>query len=64
MREGRWLSARHPDRAVFERDFPKVQMNGADVVCPGCKAVVTLGRIGLGDRLAGWCSACSRGVTA
>lgn len=64
MRDGRWLSPRHPERSVFERDFPKVQLNPLDVACPGCKGVVKLGRVGLGGRLAGWCQPCSRGVTS
>ena len=64
MRDGKWLSPRHPDRAVFERDFPKLQINPAEVTCPGCKAVVKMARIGLGGRLAGWCDPCRRGVTS
>jgi hypothetical protein len=64
MKEGRWLSPRHPDRAVFERDFPKVHLNPLEASCPGCRRPVKLGRVGLGGRLAGWCEPCSRGVTA
>ncbi|MBI3297407.1 MAG: hypothetical protein HYZ75_04545 [Elusimicrobia bacterium] len=64
VRDGRWLSPRHPAREAFERDFPKVDLEALAVYCPGCKAVVKLSRRSLNARTAGWCMACSRGVAA
>ena len=64
MRDGKWLSPRYPSKEVFERDYPKLDMNGLDVYCPGCKAVLKLTRRSLASRVGGWCQACSRSVTA
>ncbi|MDE2293627.1 MAG: hypothetical protein KGL53_16210 [Elusimicrobia bacterium] len=63
MRDGRWLSPRYPSREIFERDYPKVDMSGLEVYCPGCRAVVRLTRAHVNGRVGGWCPACSRAVT-
>ena len=64
MRDGRWLSPRHPAREAFERDFPKADFSPAEVYCPGCRGVLKLSRKSPSSRTAGWCAACARGVTA
>ncbi|MFA5140309.1 MAG: hypothetical protein WC728_13845 [Elusimicrobiota bacterium] len=62
MQQGKWLTPRHPNREVFEKDYPKIDMDALEVYCPGCKAVVRLGRKSLGGRIGGWCVKCNRAV--
>jgi hypothetical protein len=62
MQQGRWLTPRHPNREVFEKDYPKIDMDALEVYCPGCKAIVRLGRKSLTGRIGGWCVKCSRAV--
>lgn len=64
MRDGRWLSPRHPARQAFERDFPKVDLSPLEVYCPGCRAVIKLSRTNPSSRTAGWCEACKRAVSS
>lgn len=62
MKVGAWLTPRYTDRGVFEKDFPKIELNGLDVYCPGCKAIVRLGRKNPSEKLGGWCPKCNRPV--
>ncbi len=62
MRDGRWLQPRYGGREVFERDYPRVDLAGLDVYCPGCRTPVRLARRALSGKVAGWCKACDRGV--
>lgn len=62
MQQGKWLTPRHPNREVFEKDYPKIDMDALEVYCPGCKALVRLGRKSLSGRIAGWCAKCGRAV--
>jgi hypothetical protein len=61
---GLWLQPRHATHEAFEKDYAKLEVNGLDVACPGCKGVVRLARRAPNGRLAGWCKKCNRGVTA
>jgi len=47
---------------VFEKDYPKIDMDALEVYCPGCKSLVRLGRKSLSGRIAGWCAKCGRAV--
>jgi hypothetical protein len=62
--QGAWLQPRHGSKEVFEKDFPKLDANGMDVTCPGCKSVVRLLRRSPNGKLGGWCKSCNRGVGA
>ena len=42
MQQGRWLTPRHPNREVFEKDYPKIDMDALEFYCPGCKAIARL----------------------
>jgi len=62
MRDGKWTQPRHPNREVFELDYPKIDLAELSVACPGCKQVVVVSRRSPLDRIAGWCKKCNRGV--
>ncbi|MBI3548364.1 MAG: hypothetical protein HY078_04845 [Elusimicrobia bacterium] len=64
MKDGRWLTPRYTDRAVFEKDYPTPDFNPLDVYCPGCRGVVSLSRKSPAGRPAGWCKSCLRPVTS
>jgi hypothetical protein len=65
MKIGTWLMPRYTDRSVFEKDFGLVDMNAMDVYCPGCKAIVRLGRKSAHTgKIGGWCVKCNRPVAA
>lgn len=65
MKIGTWLAPRYTERGVFEKDFPTIDMNGLDVYCPGCKAIVRLGRKSAHtNKIGGWCVKCNRAVAA
>ncbi len=64
MKPGQWLQPRLGSHEAFEKDFPKLEPNGMDVVCPGCKSVVRLVRKAAAGKLGGWCKNCNRGVGA
>ena len=64
MKPGQWLQPRHPSYDVFLKDFPKLELSGLDVACPGCKGSVKLVRRSPNAKLAGWCKSCNRGVSA
>ncbi len=61
-REGKWLQPTYDSMAVFEKDFPVLELPGLDVICPGCKKPVKLARKSPQGRIAGWCRRCNRGV--
>ena len=62
MTQGQWLQPRLASHEAFERDFTKLETNGMDVVCPGCKNSVQLIRRSPNGKLGGWCKRCNRGV--
>lgn len=62
MKPGKWLEPRYTDRAVYEKDFPTIDMNGLQVYCPGCKSVLRLGRKSPSGKIGGWCAKCVRAV--
>jgi hypothetical protein len=59
---GTWLQPRHGSHEAFEKDFPKIEANGLDVVCPGCRNSARLTRRSPSGKLGGWCKHCNRGV--
>jgi len=61
---GTWLQPRHGSKEAFEKDFPKVEVSGLDVACPGCKGAVKVIRRAPNGKLGGWCRNCNRGVGA
>jgi hypothetical protein len=64
MTPGKWLQPRHATHEAFEKDFPKLELTGMDVICPGCKGVVRLSRRSPSGKPAGWCKTCNRGAAA
>lgn len=64
MKDGRWLEPRYTDRAIFEKDFPGIDLNGLDVYCPACRRVVRLARKSPNGKIGAWCKNCNRAVTA
>lgn len=62
MNQGQWLQPRHGSHEAFEKDHPKIEANGMDVVCPGCRNAVRLARRSPNGKLGGWCKHCNRGV--
>lgn len=64
MKDGRWLTPRYTDKAVFEKDFPHIDFNPIELYCPGCRAATPLSRRSTAGKLAGWCKACSRPICA
>ncbi|MCX5786299.1 MAG: hypothetical protein NTX59_11480 [Elusimicrobia bacterium] len=62
MQEGKWLDPRYTDKEIFEKDYPKLDLSGMDVKCPGCKNQVTLNRKNNSLKAAGWCKQCNRAV--
>lgn len=63
MKDGKWLEPRYTDIAVFEKDFPKLDLSGLEVKCPGCHNGLRLNRKHLSGKSAGWCKTCKRAVT-
>ncbi|MEF3279583.1 MAG: hypothetical protein K6357_01255 [Elusimicrobiota bacterium] len=63
MNKGKWLEPRYPSKEVFEKDFPKLDINGISVSCPGCMAQISLNRKSVTNKSAGWCKKCNRAVT-
>ena len=64
MKPGTWLQPRHGSHEAFVKDYPKLEANGMDVSCPGCKSSVKLIRRAPNAKLGGWCKSCNRGVGA
>lgn len=62
MKDGRWLAPRYTERAVFEKDYPGIDISALELCCPGCRASVRLARKAPSGRIAGWCKACNRAV--
>ena len=63
MKDGRWLEPRYTDKAVFEKDFPAIDLNALECGCPGCKSGVKMVRKSSLMKIAGWCKTCNRAVT-
>jgi len=63
MKDGKWLEPRHTSKEIFEKDYPKLDISGLDVKCPGCHCGLKLSRKNPAGRSAGWCKACNRAVT-
>lgn len=62
MKPAQWLQPRHGSHEAFLKDFPTLEPNGLDVICPGCRDVVRAARRAGTGKLAGWCKTCNRGV--
>ena len=62
MKDGKWLEPRYTNKDIFEKDYGKLDLNGMDVKCPGCKDTVPLNRKNSFGKAAGWCKHCSRAV--
>ena len=63
MKDGRWLEPRHKDCAIFDKDYPNLDLDGLNVRCPGCKRIVALNKKSVHNRIGGWCKDCNRAVT-
>ena len=63
MQIGNWLAPRYPNKGVFEKDFPQIDLSPIEVYCPACKSIVRLARKGRGGRIGGWCAKCLRAVS-
>ena len=63
MQDGKWVEPRYTSKDIFEKDYPKLDLSGREVRCPGCKASVGLNRKSLQGKSAGWCKPCNRAVT-
>jgi len=62
MKDGKWLEPRYMSKEIFEKDYPKLDLSGMDVRCPGCKGDVALNRKNNSGKNAGWCKRCNRAV--
>lgn len=62
MKIGKWLEPRYTSRDIFEKDYPRLELSGIDIQCPGCKSRVTLNRKSINNKSAGWCKNCNRAV--
>lgn len=62
MKDGKWLEPRYMNKEIFEKDYPKLDLSGMDVRCPGCKGDVALNRKNNFGKNAGWCKRCNRAV--
>ena len=51
-------------KSELEKDFPKIELSGLDVLCPGCKGTVKVIRRAPNGKSGGWCKTCNRGVGA
>lgn len=59
------MEPRYVERAIFEKDFPTIELNALEVYCPACKAVIRLARrSGHTGKIGGWCLRCSRAVAS
>lgn len=64
MKAGKWLEPRYTSEEIFEKDYLKLDLSGAELRCPGCGCGVVLNRKTLAAKAAGWCKRCNRAVTA
>jgi len=62
MKAGKWLAPRYPNKDIFEKDYPKLDMSPLTVTCPGCTKPVRLSRKAVSGRIGGWCKNCGRAV--
>ncbi|OGS12476.1 MAG: hypothetical protein A2234_02220 [Elusimicrobia bacterium RIFOXYA2_FULL_58_8] len=62
MKDGKWLEPRYTNKDIFEKDYPKLDLSGMEVKCPGCKSGVPLNRKHMAGKTAGWCKQCNRAV--
>lgn len=62
MKDGKWLEPRYTSKEIFEKDYPKLDISGMEVKCPGCKGSVKLSRKSNFNKAAGWCKTCNRAV--
>lgn len=63
MKDGKWLEPRYTNKEIFEKDYSRLDLSGAELKCPGCKAGVSLNRKNAASKHAGWCKVCNRAVT-
>lgn len=63
MKDGKWVEPRYTNKDIFEKDYPKLDLSGSEVKCPGCKTAVALNRRTAQGKTAGWCKCCNRPVT-
>ncbi|MCK4936354.1 MAG: hypothetical protein KAR84_05825 [Elusimicrobiales bacterium] len=62
MIDGKWLPCRYDSKDIFEKDYPKIDLSGREVKCPGCGVPVSLSRKNVANKYAGWCRKCNRAV--
>ena len=62
MKDGKWLEPRYTNKDIFEKDYPKLDLSGMEVKCPGCKNGMSLNRKHIAGKSAGWCKHCNRAV--
>ena len=62
MKDGKWLEPRYTNKEIFEKDYCKLDLNGMEVKCPGCKDTVALNHKNNFGKNAGWCKRCNRAV--
>ncbi len=63
MKDGKWLEPRYASKEIFEKDYPRLDLSGIEVMCPGCKGTVKLSRRNNSGKSGGWCKKCNRPVT-
>ena len=63
MKDGKWLEPRYGTKEIFDKDYPKLDLSGMTVTCPGCKLQVQLNKRSNSNKSAGWCKKCNRAVT-
>ena len=63
MKDGKWVEPRYTVKEIFEKDYGKLDLSGAEAKCPVCKAAVSLNRKNAVGKTAGWCKQCNRAVT-
>jgi hypothetical protein len=63
MKDGKWVEPRYTNKEIFEKDYSKMDLSGAEARCPGCKQPVGLNRKSASGKTAGWCRQCNRAAT-
>jgi len=63
MKDGKWVEPRYTNKEIFEKDYAKLELSGAEAKCPGCALAVSLNRRSAAGKTAGWCKKCNRAVT-
>ncbi|OIO10547.1 MAG: hypothetical protein AUJ52_03990 [Elusimicrobia bacterium CG1_02_63_36] len=64
MQIGKWLQPRYPNKGIFEKDYPQIDIKALSVKCPGCSGEIKLLRKAANGRIGGWCGKCDRGVVS